>query len=212
MRFAVFLAIALPSLAPMAAQAGLCDYRLSQVIERRQSPAGDAARAANAAPSDPGPMLYLMVNPRTGATSVGATGGAQAQPDSGVLVRTARLLGAAVAMVGAESPLLGISSTAIGVGLEAVCRLQDERINGYDDVLGVLREVDANMPPDLFALIEPGLERRDAFIRFSRNDGYEMSEYPVKDLYIVNGRLYLRNWGVNEIVGDIAVFMPRAAE
>ena len=212
MRPVLSLALIVTAATISGADASICDYRLSQMVQHRQSPADEAARAASATHADLGPMLYLMINPRTGETSVGATGGGQAAPDSGLLVRTARLFGAAVAMVGADSPLLGISSTAVGVGLEAVCRLQDERITDYDAVLDVLRAVDANMPPDLFALIEPGQERHDAFIRLSRNDGYDMSEYPVDDLYIVNGRLYLRNWGINGIVGDIAVFMPRPSE
>lgn len=212
MRSAVLILSTIVSLLPVAAQAGLCDYRLSELVARRESPAVEAARAASAAPDDTTPMLYLMINPITGETSVGATGTGAPQPDASFLVRTARVLGSAVALVGADSPLLSIGGTVAGVGLEAVCRMGDERITDYDEVLGIMRAVDTSMPPDLFAVIEPGEEREDAFIRFSRNDGYSPSEYPVKDLYILNGRLYLRTWGVNEVLGDIAVFIPRVAE
>ena len=205
MRLALTLCLIL---AAGAARADLCDYRLSQLVERGASSAIEAARAA--VPQQEGPVLYLMVNPRTGQTSVGATGAGT--PDDGILTRTARLFGSAIAVVSSSSPLAQAGSTALGAGLEAVCFFRDERITSYDDVLGVLRAVDATMPPDLFALIEPGVERRDTFVRLNRNDGYDRVEYPVRDLYIVNGQLRHRDWGLNNVVGDIAVFMPQDAE
>lgn len=205
MRLAFILAL---SLTATAANADLCDYRLSQLVERRGSPAVEAARAAQA--QDPGPVLYLMINPATGETSLGATGAGT--PDDGFLTRTARLLGSAVAVVSRGSSLASAGGAVIGAGLEAVCFFQDERITDYDEVLAILRAVDANMPPDLFALIEPGEARRDALIRLDRNDGYDRVEFPVRDLYIVNGQLRHRTRGLNDVVGDIAVFMPRPAE
>ena len=205
MRLALTLALILGA---SAARAELCDYRLSQLVERGASPAIEAARAA--VPQAEGPVLYLMVNPGTGQTSLGATGAGT--PDDGILTRTARLFGSAIAIVSSNSPLAQAGSTALGAGLEAVCFFRDERITGYDEVLRVLRAVDANMPPDLFALIEPGLERRDAFVRLDRNDGYDLVEYPVRDLYVVNGQLRHRDWGLNNVVGDIAVFMPQSSE
>ncbi len=205
MRLALTLCLIL---AAGAARADLCDYRLSELAERGASPAIEAARAA--VPQDEGPVLYLMVNPRTGQTSVGATGAGT--PDDGILTRTARIFGSAIAVVSSGSPLAQAGSTALGAGLEAVCFFRDERITGYDEVLGVLRAVDATMPPDLFALIEPGVERRDAFVRLNRNDGYDMVEYRVRDLYVVNGQLRHRDWGLDNVVGDIAVFMPQDAD
>ncbi|MCB1388054.1 MAG: hypothetical protein KDK12_02705 [Rhodobacteraceae bacterium] len=207
MRLSLTLVLALTA---TAARADLCDYRLSQMVERRGSPAIEAARAANAAPGDQGPVLYLMVNPRTGQTSLGATGAGT--PDDGFLTRTARLLGSAVAIVSSNSAIATAGGAVAGAGLEAVCFFRDERITDYDEVLAVLRVVDESMPPDLFALIEPGESRRDAVVRLSRNDGYDMAEYAVDDLYIVNGQLRHRDWGLNDVVGDIAIFLPRPTE
>ena len=194
-------------LAPGLARADLCDYRLTSLASRPNSPAVEAARAAAPVADPASPMLYLMIDPLTGETSAGVTGDARA-PDQNLLMRTARLLGAAVAIVGRDSPLSTVGGAVAGAGLELVCQFRDERITEYDEVLGVLRQIDLTMPPDLFAVIEPGLERRDALLRLSRNDGFAPSEYRVDDLYIVNGQLLHREWGLNAVVGDIAIFLP----
>jgi hypothetical protein len=193
--------------APLPALANLCNYRLSNMIPRQDTPAVEAARAAAGLQDDAGGMVFVMINPRTGETRVGATdAGRQGNADDGFVARTARVLGAAVAVVAGDSPLLAAGGAALGAGLEAACFLRDDRITDYDAVLEVLRAVDASMPPDLFALVEPGESHRDAYVRLSRNDGYDLSEYRVRDLYIVNGQLRHRDWGVNDVVGDIAVF------
>jgi len=207
MRLVLTLALILGT---TTAEASICDYRLSSLIQRRGSPAMEAERAATATPEDQGPVLYFTVNPRTGETSLGATG--SGSPNDGFLTRTARVLGSAVAVVTRDSPLVSAGGAVAGAGIEALCYFRDERITDYDDVLAVLETVSLTMPPDLFAVIEPGLERRDAFVRLNRNDGYDAVEYQVKDLYIVNGQLRHRNWGVNDIVGDITIFLPRPVE
>ncbi|WP_370205220.1 hypothetical protein [Pararhodobacter marinus] len=197
------------TLAAGMARADICDYRLSQFLTRNASPAVNAASEAARTQTGTGDaMLYILVDPRTGRAHVGATEpGDAGADDGGLLASTARLLGSAVALVGRDSPLLSVGSAAVSLGAEAFCRFGDERITEYDDVLDILRTVDLTMPPDLFAVVEPGLEEHDAFIRLSRNDGFGLSEYRVDQLYIVNGTLMHRQWGVNEVVGDIAIFM-----
>ncbi|WP_323037933.1 hypothetical protein [Pararhodobacter sp.] len=209
MRF-VLLCLAVAS-APVPAAASLCNYRLSNMIPRQESPAVEAARDTVGLRDETGGMVFVMFNPSTGETRVGSTdAGRQGNADDGFVARTARVLGAAVAVVAGDSPLVTAGGAVLGAGLEAACFLRDDRVSDYDEVLEVLRAVDASMPPDLFALIEPGESRRDAYVLLSRNDGYDLSEYQVRDLYIVNGQLRHRNWGVNDIVGDITVFMrPR---
>ena len=195
---------------PSSALANWCDYRLSNALPRTQSPAVEAARSDAGIAQDEG-VVYIMVNPRTLRTQVGATQeGSADSRDDGFVLRMARVVGAAVAVVAGDSALTTAGSAVLGAGLETVCFLRDERITEYDDVLAVMRVVDASMPPDLFALIEPGERRRDAYVRLSRNDGYEPSEYRVRDLYIVNGQLRHRDWGLNDVVGDLALFVRLA--
>ena len=194
----------IPALGPAPALAQLCDYRLSQVMARRgSSEAVEAARAA--VEGVPDPVLFITLNPLTGRAQFGATRPGEGANDT-LLTRSARLLGAAASLLGADA-VVAVGTAAVGAGLEAVCYFRDERITDYHEVLEILRAVDATMPPDVFALIEPEDEPRGAFIRVDRAVGAPNDEYRVRDLYIVNGQLLHRVRGRDEPVGDITIFV-----
>ncbi|MFN4101905.1 MAG: hypothetical protein ACK4GT_19245, partial [Pararhodobacter sp.] len=112
--------------------------------------------------------------------------------------------GSPVTMMAAGSALIG------AVGLQVGCHFRDERINDYHETLVILRRVAADMPPEVFQLVEPVSTRQIAFIRVLMEHGEPLQEFEVSRLMIVNGRLVHRKFGPNTVIGDIAVFLPQA--
>ena len=190
-----------------AAQAGVCDHRLSEIIaDRAPRLAAAAADAAVMARFDPAaPDFLTLVDGRTGFTAVGAVvAGA----------RAARALGGAEAALGAggtvlTSPAIGMAAGAAALGfagVEGVCRFKAERITDYYEVLAVLAAVAETADRDFFQLQLGPPRKKGAVVEIWDAGAGVRKQYRVADLYLAKGELRLTRWGPNKNLGMLMQF------
>ena len=190
-----------------AAQAAVCDYRLSEMIALRAPKlAAAAADAAVTGRFDPtAPDFLTLVDSGTGFSAVGAViAGAKA----------AQALGGAEAALGAggavlTSPALGMAAGAAALGMagiEGVCRFKAERITDYYEVLAVLAAVAETADRDFFQLQLGPPRKKGAVVEIWDTGSGVRRQYAVADLYFVNGALKYRRWGPNKNLGMLMQF------
>jgi hypothetical protein len=190
-----------------AAQANVCDYRLSEVIaDRAPKLAAAAADAAVIARFDPtAPDFLTLVDSRTGFTAVGAVlAGA----------RAAQALGGAEAALGVggtvlTSPVLGMAAGAATLGLagiEGVCRFKAERITDYYEVLAVLAAVAETADRDFFQLQLGPPRKKGAMVEIWDAKAGVRKQYRVADLFLAKGELRWNRWGPNRNLGLLMQF------
>ncbi len=193
--------------------AGVCDYRLSELLlsnsvsDRAVGTAAAGVMGAGAAGTAfSAAGFYLIVNGTTGATMVGSTmAGASAAGTVGILSGTSGIVGTAASIVSAPITVFVAGVAAVGeIGLEGGCYFADERITDYDSVLNLMRKVAAQEGPAEFMLVNADLPGHVARIVVhvgpAKYDGYDVSE-----LYVVNGELMNDDWFLNTDIGNIKV-------
>ena len=210
MRPIPLLAAALLALNASPAMAEICDYRLSELAGRVGTAITGRSGSGGAAGQDGG-SSGSNVSVNAGGfqivlpTMTGRTSGAL-----GLLGSASSLAGTASSIAGSPVALFAAGSVLVGsAGLQVGCHFRDERINDYDEMLVILRRVAADMPPEVFQLVEPVSTRPIAFIRVLMRHGEPLREFEVQRLMIVNGRLVHRDFGPNTVIGDIAIFLPQ---
>ncbi len=173
------------------AAARVCDYRPSELL-RSGTVAGAVGTAVNAATAVDG--IFTLTSTVTGASLMGsgAAGGTLAQ-----------ITAAATGALAAPGAAVAGAVAAVGLGAyEGLCLFGDERITGYDEVLDVMEAIAVSADPAFFR-IEPGPRGKDeAVVILGDGTGVETG-YPVRRLYISNGVLMHRNWGVNTALGNV---------
>ena len=195
------------ALAASAAQADVCDYRLSDMIAARAPKlAAAAADAAVMTRFDPAaPDFLTLVDSGTGFTAVGAVvAGAKA----------ARALGGAEAALGAgsavlTSPAIGMAAGAAALGfagVEGVCRFKAERITDYYEVLAVLATVAETADRDFFQLQLGPPRKKAAVVEIWDAKAGVRKQYRVADLFLARGELKLNRWGLNKNLGMLMQF------
>lgn len=198
-----------------SAQAGVCNYRLSQLIGTGGAGAviGSATGVSASVAASNVAGLYIIVHSVSGATMVGSTvAGASAAGTVGIIAGSAGVLGTIVAIVTAPATAIAAVGTLLGGGaLEAGCYFADERTTEYDEVLSQLRRVNEFTAPESFELFEPASARNIAYIRVDMG-GDEPREFDVRNLYIVNGTLLHRDWGPNTRICDIVLTLRENRE
>lgn len=209
---AVFLAATL-SFSGDTANAGACDYRPSQLIGG--SGAGVVATTglgtATAGLAAKGAGFYTLTHAVTGATMLGSTaGGASAAGTVGIMGGTAGVVGTAAGVLMAPATIIVGAITAAGIGgYEGICYFYDERVTEYTDVLKILEAIALNANPAYLRLEIDPMNRESAILVLS--DGEESTQrYSVENLYVVNGVLKHRDWGLNTVVGNVG-FIARSA-
>ncbi|MCL4067857.1 hypothetical protein M3484_14870 [Pseudomonas sp. GX19020] len=190
-----------------AAAADVCNYRLSEMIALRAPKlAAAAADAAVVGRFDPtAPDFLTLVDSSTGFSAVGAVvaganaakalGGAEAALGAGSTVLTSSALG-----VAAGAAALGI------VGLEGVCHFKAERLTDYYEVLAVLAAVAETADRDFFQLQLGPARKKGAVVEIWDTGSGVRKQYPVAELYFVNGELKYRRWGFNKSLGMLMQF------
>lgn len=203
---AVFVAAAL-SFSGNSANAGACDYRPSQLIGG--SGAGVVATTgvgtAAAGLAAKGAGFYTLTHAITGATMLGSTaGGASAAGTVGIMGGTAGLVGTAASALMAPATIIAGAVTAAGIGgYEGVCYFYDERVTEYAEILRILESIAVNADPAYLRLEIDPMNRGSATLIL--NNGAEGTQrYSVEDLYVVNGVLKHRAWGLNTVIGNVA--------
>ncbi len=195
------------ALAAGAAQADVCDYRLSEIIaERAPKLAAAAADAAVMARFDPtAPDFLTLVDANTGFTAVGAAvAGARAVK---AMSRAEAAVGAGSAVL--TSPVLGMAAGAAALGfagVEGVCRFKAERITDYYEVLAVLAAVAETADRDFFQLQLGPPRKKGAVVEIWDAKSGVRKQYKVADLILSRGELKLTRWGPNKNLGVLMQF------
>ncbi len=185
--------------------AGVCDYRLSNLI----GGAGTTAIAATAGGavlsnvSASAMGIYTLTHAVTGATMLGSTlGGASAAGTVGIMGGTAGVLGTAGAIVTAPATLVvGVVVLAAVGASEGICYFKDERITDEKTIRAIMKDLGTRADPNYFWYQET---TGDVFILNGQN---EFDKYNVENLSIVNGTLMNSNWGIKTTIGKIG-FIP----
>lgn len=200
-----FAAASLLSLGP--ALAGICDYRLSQVIgERAPQLASATADAAIMGRFDRvAPDFFTIVDKGTGFSALGAyvaaSQAAAALSGAGTVASTGSAILASPALgMAAGAAVLGMS------GLEGVCYFQKERITDYYEVLAVLSLVAETADRDFFQLQLGPPRKKGAVVEVW--DGAEgvRKQYRVTELSFVDGELVQKRMIRNKSLGLLMQF------
>lgn len=207
------------------ANAGVCNYRLSDLVRSGSSATdksiavaeGTVAAAGAAGLAFKAAGFYTIVNGITGAAMIGSTAaGTSAAGTMGILAGTSGALGTAGAIVSNPVTIAAAVVTVISASaLEAGCYFTDERITDKDEVLAILKEVAKGQDAKYFKL-EPvtlfsywsGPYNSTALFLWNEKD-QQMDMFPIENLYIVNGVLMNSDWGLNTELGEIgAIALP----
>ncbi|MBL9054990.1 MAG: hypothetical protein JNJ84_01805 [Rhodobacteraceae bacterium] len=189
-------------------EAGVCDYRPSEMIGSAASAAlGTAASSFAVAGATANAVgVYTLVHATSGLTMVGGTwAGASAAGTAGIIAGTGGAIGATVAVVTAPATITAAAVGAIAVGsFEGVCYFSDTRIVDYEEVDVIVQNIAVTAPEELYRYFPAREGRQDAFIRVRDPDSEKVryDDYDVIDLYIVNGVLKYDGW-INKTIGLI---------
>lgn len=208
----IYLGTALSLLIPALSYAGVCDYRLSQLISPSVATAAMAAGGAGAT-AGPAAMalggLYFFPHATSGALMLGSTlAGASGAGTIGVIGGSG-FAASVLAVLTAPITLIVAAGTTVTIGgLEAGCYFADERITDEEEVHAILRQVALTANEEYFKLFEVSDDEAAdtgtvSRVRIPDEDGtYQF--YEVANLYIVNGKLMHRDWFLNTSLGNIA--------
>lgn len=193
-----------------AASADVCDYRLSSLLGNGAATASVALPAVTSATGVTANALgfYTLTHSVTGATMLGSTlAGTSGAGTVGIVAGTGTGIGATGAAL--MNPVgIGIGVlTAVGIGgSETYCYFwEDEVINDYQEVLVVMRGLDANADPDFFWIDEPNDPELETAAIFILGEDGVFDMFDVDNLYIHNGTLMHRDWGRNTALGDVGI-------
>ena len=208
------LALAL-SLTGSTVLAGVCDYRLSQVVNPAAATTVVAVGGAGAT-IGPGAMalgsLYFFPHAASGTVMLGSTlAGASGAGTIGIIGGSGFAAGV-LAVLTAPVTVVIAAGTAITVGgVEAGCYFVDERITEEEKVHAILRQVSLTANEEYFKFFDVSDEEAAEVgtasrVRIPDEDG-EYQFYEVQNLYIVNNELLHKDWFLNTSLGNIAATM-----
>jgi hypothetical protein len=182
------------ALAAGAAEARVCDWRLSQWLSGSGETGIGEDSAVGLAIQTAG--VYLLSSAGQGAMAAATAGGT-----AGVASAAAGTLGTVVGFVTAPATLTAGAVAAVGIGaLEIGCHFADERITDQAQVLTLMIGIAEGANPEVFQLHWP--DNEPAFIRV-RTGPDEMTRFEVANLYLVNGVLKHRQRGPDRTIGSI---------
>ena len=208
------LALAL-SLTGSTVLAGVCDYRLSQMVNPAAATTVVAVGGAGAT-IGPGAMalgsLYFFPHAASGTVMLGSTlAGASGAGTIGIIGGSGFAAGV-LAVLTAPVTVVIAAGTAITVGgVEAGCYFVDERITEEEKVHAILRQVSLTANEEYFKFFDVSDEEAAEVgtasrVRIPDEDG-EYQFYEVQNLYIVNNELLHKDWFLNTSLGNIAATM-----
>jgi len=198
----------LGSLLATSSYADICDYRPSNLIGG--AGAGAAATAGTGvATIGLGAKVagfYTLTHAVTGATMLGSTAvGASAAGTVGIIGGTAGFVGTLGAIIMAPATI--IAGVIIGTGtalLEGGCYFVVERVEDPEIILEILRNLADNSDPKYFELYEG--KEKSIYVASKIDDKGKVLkrvEYKVKKLYIEEGMLKHKDFGLNTKIGKV---------
>lgn len=186
--------------------AAVCDYRPSQVLGGSGAAvvAGGAGAAAAAGGAAKVAGVYTLVHATTGATMVGGTwAGASAAGTAGIIGGTAGIIGTVVAIVTAPVTIIAAGVTAASVAAyEGACYFTDTRITDYAEVNALVADIAATAPLEDFQYSPGSAGDNNGTVWIRSPEGGD--RFNISDLYIENGVLKERGWGMNRTLGIVA--------
>lgn len=188
-----------------AAQAGLCDYRVSSWIGAGGATAVMGASTTIAA-SDIGLKAagyYLIPHSTSGAIMIGSTAtGSSAAGTVGIIGGTEALGWAAAAVTSPEVIAAAGVAALVSSGIEGGCYFADERVTDFKTVHELMKRVVENADPTEAGII---FQKGIGPWFWRRNPSGKIEAYQILNLYIVNGELMHRDQFLNSSLGLIGV-------
>ncbi|WP_449042294.1 hypothetical protein [Paracoccus sp. (in: a-proteobacteria)] len=153
---------------------------------------------------------YTLVHASSGLTMLGSTAaGASGAGTVGIIGGTAGFIGTVASIVMAPATIVAAGVTTVVVGsYEGACYyLVDERITDYAEIDVIVQDLGRQADPEYFQYHEANSAvETDAYIQVRNDKGeWDGYKYYVRDLYIVNGLLKHRDWGLNTVIGQVGV-------
>ncbi|MFW2589271.1 hypothetical protein [Sagittula sp. SSi028] len=190
---------ALPSHAQQ--ETGICAYkpsRLAGAAADKLSGTGDLAKTGAKAVGN-----YMLTHPEQGVSFV--TGAASTLSGAAAGAGGAGgLASGVVAVVTAPVTLaVGAVTFAAAGSYEGLCYLKVDRVTDPDDVRAIIDDISGHDP-----LVWTRNTNKGPVMVLAGPDGE--TTYAIKDLYIADGDLKLRNWGPNKTLGSVAYVQPEA--
>jgi hypothetical protein len=188
--------------------AGVCDYRPSKVLG-----GGATTGAATLALTGVGAKaagFYTLVHAGSGATMLASTAaGVSGAGTIGIIGGTAGIVGTIGSIIMAPAVMLGGAILGVGVGaLEGACYFTVKRVDDYDMVIGIMKNMSERADPKFFHLVNVGkdlhyIKVADKFNKLGEPISHK--KYKVKNLYVEDGILRHKDWFVNTKIGKVLV-------
>ncbi|MCU0855148.1 MAG: hypothetical protein MUF63_09645 [Rhodobacteraceae bacterium] len=199
-RYSPFLiAIAATGLSVSPAAASVCDYRPTEVL--RSDGASSVVSEVRERGADLAGGIFTFTNTVTGASLLGGgTGGTALSQLGGAATAVGN---GAAAVLAAPGTVVAGAVAAVGIGAyEGLCFFRDHRVTDYDDVLAVMTAIASVADPAFFRVEDVAGGNEAAMVVIGDGSGRQ-DAYAVRKLYIVNGVLMHREWGLNRELGDV---------
>lgn len=198
-----------------SAVAGVCEWRPSElvrsdsVVEQIAGHTAGAGTAAAVSAATAGVALeaagfYIIPNFTTGAAMIGSTAaGSSAAGTAGIIAGTSGALGTAASIAVAPATAVVAAASAIGLaGLEGGCYFTDERVTDFPTVFSLVQKwVASGDPKDIG--VTYGSDGPWLWLHNSADD--TNTAYEISGIYIVNGEVFSRDWGLNTFLGKLDV-------
>ncbi len=193
-----------------SAGAGVCDYRLSDLVRSDRATdlgavgaAGGVIAAGGAGVVFTAAGFYTITNATTGAIMIGSTAaGASAAGTVGIIGGTSGAIGTAASIVSSPVVIGGAIVTAVvGGGVEVGCYFTDDRITDYAMVRSLLIAAKKRSDERYFRLELGSIEER---LLLWNTETSQFDSFLIEDLYIVNGELLHRDWFLNTKLGQLS--------
>lgn len=203
---------------PTVLSAGVCDYRPSALIGSGASGvvAATSASVAVAGAGAKAAGFYTLTHAVTGATMLGSTaGGASAAGTVGIMGGTAGVLGTVGSIILAPATI--ITGLVVGAGIavmEGGCYFAVDRIDDPYEVMAIVQNIANNADPSYFSYIPEGRKVKVAS-KFSDDKDrrpVDWEVYEIKNMYIEDGNLRHRDWGINSNLGKVGFIAPEKTE
>lgn len=202
-----FGAAAMLCVLPMAVQAKVCDYKPSRLAGAAASHAGSALEGAGAtvrAGVREGAQAagnYMLMHPGQSIKLVAGT----ASTVSGAATGAGGLAASAGAVLTAPVTLVAGAITFAAAGsYEGLCYFQVERVTDPQAVRAIIDDISKTDP-----LVWTRNTNSGPVMVLAGPEGETI--YPIRKLYIADGLLKVRDWGLNSTLGPIAYVAPEEA-
>jgi hypothetical protein len=203
------LALALPATGlaqePDQAQArgaGLCDYKPSILAGAAAQKAGAAGRALAPVAKEGARTAgqWMLMHPGQSVTLLSSAAGTA----SGTVAGAGGVAATVTAIATAPVTLaVGAVTFAAAGGYEGLCYFKVERVTDEAAVRAIIDDITQNDP-----LAWTRNTNKGPVMVLAGPEGETI--YPIRKLYIADGLLKVRDWGLNPVLGPVAYVQPEA--